>query len=195
MIVYLSHLVLPLCMHALPAKSHQSCPTLCDVMADSPPGSLSKGFFRQESWSGLPCPSPGHLLDLGIELTSACISCTAGRFFTHWVICEAFQSFVPGVLFSKIKLNFEPKQSKDWTKSEESHGDELIQGKHFPLNYWFVLRCIINLLKTEFTLENSWTKLSIIIYHKFDISKAKYTCLVELPGKPLVTESIIHWFI
>ena len=28
---------------------------------------LSMGFFRQESWSGLPCPPPGDLLDLGVE--------------------------------------------------------------------------------------------------------------------------------
>ena len=29
--------------------------------------SPSKGFFRQEYWSGLPFPSPGDLLDPGIE--------------------------------------------------------------------------------------------------------------------------------
>ena len=27
----------------------------------------SMGFSRQEYWSGLPCPSPGDLPDLGIE--------------------------------------------------------------------------------------------------------------------------------
>ena len=32
--------------------------------------SLSMGFSRQEYWSGLPCPSPRDLPDLGIELTS-----------------------------------------------------------------------------------------------------------------------------
>ena len=31
----------------------QSCPTLCDPMACSPPGSPSMGFSRQEYWSGL----------------------------------------------------------------------------------------------------------------------------------------------
>ena len=29
--------------------------------------SLSMGFSRKEYWSGLPCPSPGDLPDLGIE--------------------------------------------------------------------------------------------------------------------------------
>ena len=31
---------------------------------------LSRGFPRQEYWSGLPFPSPGHLLHPGIELVS-----------------------------------------------------------------------------------------------------------------------------
>ena len=29
---------------------------------------LSMEFSRQEYWNGLPCPPPGDLLDLGIEL-------------------------------------------------------------------------------------------------------------------------------
>ena len=28
---------------------------------------LSMGFFRQEHWSGLPCPPPGDLPNLGIK--------------------------------------------------------------------------------------------------------------------------------
>ena len=42
------------------AKSLQSCPTLCDSIDGSPPGSPSLGFSRQEHWSGLPFPSPMH---------------------------------------------------------------------------------------------------------------------------------------
>ena len=45
---------------AAAAKSHQSCPTLCDIIDLSPPGSPSLGFSRQEYWSGLPFPSPMH---------------------------------------------------------------------------------------------------------------------------------------
>ena len=44
----------------------RSCPTLCDPMDCSPPG-CPRGFSRQESWSGLPCPAPGDLLDPAIE--------------------------------------------------------------------------------------------------------------------------------
>ena len=40
---------------------------------------LSMGFSRQECWSGLPCPPPGHLPDPGDK---TCVSCIAGSFFT-----------------------------------------------------------------------------------------------------------------
>ena len=40
---------------------------------------LSMGFSRQEYWSGLPSPSPGNLLDPGIEPMSPAL---AGEFFT-----------------------------------------------------------------------------------------------------------------
>ena len=44
------------------------------------------GFSRQEYWSGLPCPSPGDLPNLGIEpLMSPAL---AGRFFTTSVTWE-----------------------------------------------------------------------------------------------------------
>ena len=43
---------------AAAAKSLQLCPTLCDPIDGSPPGSPSLGSSRQEHWSGLPFPSP-----------------------------------------------------------------------------------------------------------------------------------------
>ena len=51
-------LLMPEIRPAAAAKSLQSCPTLCDPIDGSPPGSLSLGFSRQEHWSGLPFPSP-----------------------------------------------------------------------------------------------------------------------------------------
>ena len=42
------------------AKSLQSCPTLCDPIDGSPPGSTVPGIPRQEHWSGWPFPSPMH---------------------------------------------------------------------------------------------------------------------------------------
>ena len=40
---------------------------------------LSMGFFRQEAWGMLPCPTPGDLLDPRIEFVSPAL---AGRLFT-----------------------------------------------------------------------------------------------------------------
>ena len=44
--------------------------------------SLSIGFFRQEYWSGLPCPPPGDLPDPWIEPASLMSPALAGEFFT-----------------------------------------------------------------------------------------------------------------
>ena len=43
---------------------------------------LSMGFSRQEYWSGLPFPPPGHRPDLRIEAMSLVSPALAGRFFT-----------------------------------------------------------------------------------------------------------------
>ena len=58
-------------MCVLPAKSFHLCPTLCNPMDCSLPGSSSMGFSKQEYWSGLSCPSPGDLPDPGIEPESS----------------------------------------------------------------------------------------------------------------------------
>ena len=42
----------------------------------------SMGFSRQECWSGLLCPLPGHLSDPGTEPTSHVSPELEGRFFT-----------------------------------------------------------------------------------------------------------------
>ena len=60
----------------------QSCPTLCNPMDCSLPGFSSMGFSRQESWSGLPFPSPGDCTDPGIKPVSLMSPAFAGRFFT-----------------------------------------------------------------------------------------------------------------
>ena len=60
----------------------QSCPTLCDPMdciARQAP--RSRGFSRQEYWSGLPFPHPRDLPDPGIEPTSLASPALAGGFF------------------------------------------------------------------------------------------------------------------
>ena len=44
--------------------------TLCDSMDYSCQAPLSMGFFRQEYWSGLPCPPPGDFPNTGVEPVS-----------------------------------------------------------------------------------------------------------------------------
>ena len=61
----------------------QLCVTLWTVARQVP---LSKGFSRQEYWSGLPCPPPGDLPDPGIEPESPTL---VGGFFitgTTWEV-------------------------------------------------------------------------------------------------------------
>ena len=46
--------------------------TLCHPLDCSPQAPLSMGFFRQEYWSGLPCPPPE---DLPIQELNPCLLC------------------------------------------------------------------------------------------------------------------------
>ena len=97
---------------------------------------LSMGFSRQEYWSGLPCPLPGILPDLGIEPPSLMSPTLAGRVFTtsatggaplnfyflinyFWLCCRACWILVPW-------LGIEPKpwqwnlSSNNWNAKEFS---------------------------------------------------------------------------
>ena len=59
------------------------CPTLVTLWTVAHQTPLSMGFPGQEYWSGLPFPSPGDLLDPGIEPTFPAL---AGRFFTAEIL-------------------------------------------------------------------------------------------------------------
>ena len=48
---------------------------------------LSMGFFKQEYWSGLPCPPPGDLPEPGTKPMSLTSPALAGGFFTTSVTC------------------------------------------------------------------------------------------------------------
>ena len=50
--------------------------------------SLFMGFFRQEYWSGLSCPAPGDLPNLGTEPTSLVALALAGGFFSTSATCK-----------------------------------------------------------------------------------------------------------
>ena len=71
------------------AKSLQLCPTLCDPMDCSQPGSSVHGDSADKKEEGLPCPSPGDLPDPGIESVSPLSSALVGGFFTTRATWEA----------------------------------------------------------------------------------------------------------
>ena len=56
----------------------QLCAMLWSIARQAP---LSMGFFRQEYWSGLPCPPTGDLPDSGIKPASLIAPALAGMFF------------------------------------------------------------------------------------------------------------------
>ena len=68
----------------------------------------SKGFSRQECWSGLPFPSPGDLPDPVIELVSLMSPAMAGRFFTTSPTWEDYYIYIiiyMGTIISTIMVN------------------------------------------------------------------------------------------
>src|SRR5574337_472162 len=60
------------------AKLLQLCPTLCDPMDCSPPGSSVHGILQEEYWSRLPCPPPGIFWTQG---SNPCFLC-----LLHWQV-------------------------------------------------------------------------------------------------------------
>ena len=73
------------------AKSLQSCPTLCNPVVCSPPGSSVHGILKARTLEWLPCPSSGDLPDPGIEPVSLMTPALAGRFFTTVSTWEAHE--------------------------------------------------------------------------------------------------------
>ena len=74
----------------------QLCATPWTVAYQAP---LSLGFSRQEYWSGLPFPSPGDLLDPGIQLVSPALkadalpSKTPGKPYSSIFVSNLFNNF------------------------------------------------------------------------------------------------------
>ena len=78
------------------------CPTLVTPWTIARQAPLSMGFSKQESWSGLPFPSPGYLPYSGIKFWSPALQvdslgspyinyCT---FFSHSCVLRNFTSAV-----------------------------------------------------------------------------------------------------
>ena len=63
-------------------QKQQACPTLCNSMDCSLPGSSVHGIFQVRILDGLPCPPPGDFPNPGIEPMSLASPALAGRFLT-----------------------------------------------------------------------------------------------------------------
>ena len=74
------------------AKLFQSCLTLATLWNVAHQAPLSMGFSRQKNWSGLPCPPPGDLPNLGIKPMSLTSPALAEGFFTTSTTWEALRS-------------------------------------------------------------------------------------------------------
>ena len=69
-----------MCQGCTHGKSLQSCPTLCDPMDCSPPGSSVHGILQPRILEWLPFPSPGDLPNPGIAPLSPTCPALAGKF-------------------------------------------------------------------------------------------------------------------
>ena len=71
----------------------QSCPTLCDPMDYSPPGSSVHGILqaRKPEWIAIPF-SRGSSRPRD-QTHISCVSCIAGRFFTTWELKEFWSGY------------------------------------------------------------------------------------------------------
>ena len=99
---------------------------------------LSMGFSKQEHWSELPFPSPGHLLDPGIE--PSCISCIGRQILNH-------QCHLGGLAYKNILHSFCPalmaKVSETQRNSRAAKWKEPGSPNHYTKYlYWSVLMWI-----------------------------------------------------
>ena len=69
----------------------RSCPTLSDPMDCSLPGSM--GFSRQEYWSGVPLPSPGHRILRSVIVRVNWVWATTK--YCYWKVKFVFSLFFP----------------------------------------------------------------------------------------------------
>ena len=72
-----------------PAKSLQSCLTLCDPVDCSLPDSSVHGILQSRTLEWVPCPPPGDLPNPGIKPASLISPALAGEFFTTSATWEA----------------------------------------------------------------------------------------------------------
>ena len=82
---------------------------------------LSMGFFRQNYWSGLPCPTPEDFPDPGIELVSLMSPALTGGFFITWTNLSFPFSITVIILQSQSEFTKNAIKMQIMMKSNEAH--------------------------------------------------------------------------
>ena len=101
----------------------QSCPTLCNPMDCSLPGSSVHGNSRQKYWNGFSFPSPGDFPNPGMEPESLTSLSLAGGFFTTNATWESPQT---KILVVSQKRQWKSVQVLLCQKSINSRGNSLM---------------------------------------------------------------------
>ena len=109
------------------AKSLQSCPTLCDPIDSSPPGSPVLRFSRQEHWSRSPFPSPMHERKSESEVAQSCLT-----------LCNPMDCSLPG---SSIHGIFQARVL-EWVAPEDKRKFHLSSSHPCFYPSWFSLQQI-----------------------------------------------------
>ena len=81
---------------AAAAASLQSCPTLCDPIDGSPPGSPVPWILEARNWSGLSFPSPMHEIESQSEVAQSCPT------LSDLMDCSLPGSSVHGIFQAKV---------------------------------------------------------------------------------------------
>ena len=142
----------------------RSCPTLCDPMDCSLPGSSVHGIFQQEYWSGLPFPTPGDVTSPGIKPASLVFPALAGRFFTNSVTWEVYiHNYIPTLYFQRFFII-------------SNRYSVPIKNPHSP-SHQPLVTC--NLLSVSTNLCKWWHAIFILLclaYFTYNISKVHPCC-------------------
>ena len=120
-------------------KSLQSCPTHCDPMDRSPPGSSGHGILQARYWSGVPRPPPGGLPDPRITPTSLMSPALAGGFFTTGATWEALVACVSApassMLMSSTYVLHVPNSILEMKQERLREVQQLFQGHRAELGF------------------------------------------------------------
>ena len=113
---------------AAAAKSLQSCPTLCDPIDRTPPGSAIPGILQEEHWSGLPFPSPMHEVKSESQVAQLCPT------LRDPMDCSLPGSSIHGIFQARVL---------EWDAIAFSHLISLHPHKYFLVLIYFIIVIIV----------------------------------------------------